>query len=68
MSKKRQNDLPIFLLSYVGSHLPKLDDLVITLKSNHVTCAFITETYLSDKIYDAAVEIFSSYSTNSSRI
>ena len=78
MSKKRQNDSPVCLLSYVGSHLiakfvgshlnPKLHDLVVTLKSNHVTCAFITETCLSDKIDDAAVEIFSSYSTNSSRI
>ena len=68
MSKQRHNDLPIFRLSNVGSYLPKLDNLVITLKSNHVTCAFVTETCLSDQIDDAAVEIFNSYPTNSGRI
>ena len=56
-ARKRQNNLPIFLLSNVRSLLSKLEDLEITLKSNHATGAFITETWLSDQKNDAAVEI-----------
>ena len=46
--RKRQNELPIFLLSNVRSLLPKVEDLEVILKSNDVNCAFITETWLSD--------------------
>ena len=44
-----------FLLSNTRSLLPKLDDLKIILDQYGVSMAFITETWLNEKIDDAAV-------------
>ena len=45
----------IFLLSNTRSLLPKIDDLRIILDHYGVSMAFITETWLNEKIDDAAV-------------
>ena len=46
-----------FLLSNIRSLLPKIDDLEIILDQYGVSMAFITETWLNDKIDDAAFYI-----------
>jgi hypothetical protein len=51
-----------FLLSNTRSLLPKVDELKIILDQYDVSMAFITETWLNEKIDDAAVCI-DGYST-----
>ena len=49
--------MPIFVLSNVNSLLPNVEDLAVVLRSNQVSCAFITETWLSHQINDSALQI-----------
>ena len=54
---KCKNELPVFLLSNVRPLLPKLDERATLLKNNHIDMAFITETWLTDRVGDEAVGI-----------
>ena len=53
--KCAQSNLLTFLLSNTRSLLPKVDELKIILDQYDVSMAFITETWLNEKIDDAAV-------------
>ena len=51
-----KNRLTLFL-SNIRSIMPKIDSLESTLRLNNINFAFITETWLNQKIDDGAVQI-----------